>query len=405
MLEALPDIFIVTLAIVAHLTAYIQLRLDQTGQKIFPPQWSGQCLFLLGLSLFLALLMPLYRKRRSLIRVTLLIRACILVLIGLPFGAYLGIEMTLLSFLIVEIFHYCSIRESIIFSLLLTGGLAALQQPVKAWGRILPAGSAHDVVSFLVFILMIILLSAVIRYRCDNQVTQAELNRCLDETTLQLTEANLRLQEYAAISEAEAKANERKRLAREIHDTLAYTLTNLVMMLEAAIDMSSDSGDELAVHLRRARDQAKEGLVSVRDALRALRPAPVAEEGGLIAIYRLVHTFTAATRIQVDLNLGDVPAYFGAEADWTAYRLVQEGITNALRHGKATLIAISFCREHGGVRIRIKDNGKSLTQTPQEGYGLQGMRERVERLEGHLSFGYEAGKGFTISAWLPLKEG
>jgi signal transduction histidine kinase len=407
MLEALPDVLIVAFAMVAHLTAYIQLRLEPVGQVVFPPQWPGQCKFLLAFALLLAMIMPLYRSRHSLIRIIILIRAGILVLIGLPFGAYLGIEMTLLSALVVEIFYYCSMGESIFFSLFLTGAVVALQQPVKAWGVLLPAGSVHDVVSFLVFILMIILLSALVRYRFDNQVTTAELNRCLDETTLQLAEVNLRLQEYAAISEEEAKADERKRLAREMHDTLAYTLTNLVMMLEAAIDMSSDSGDELAVHLKLARDQAKEGLIGVRDALRALRPVQIEAECGLTAIYRLVRTFTAATRIQVDLNLGDVPAYFGVEADWTAYRLVQEGITNALRHGKATLIEISFCRERGGIRIKIKDNGKSLTkvQALQEGYGLMGMRERVERLDGILSFGYEFGKGFTVSAWLPLKEG
>jgi signal transduction histidine kinase len=405
MSEVLRRVLIIGLVIGAHFAAYLQLQMNPLDQAPFPPQWRGQFKFLLALSLLLALSMPLYRKRQSLIRIAILLRSGILVLIGLPFAAYLGIELTLLSALVVETFNYFSFRASLIFSLLLAGMLVTLQQPIRAWGTVLPAGSLHDLVSFSIFILMIILLSAIVRYQFDTQVSAAELNRWLNETTLQLAEANLRLQEYAAISEEEAKAEERKRLAREMHDTLAYTLTNLVMMLEAALDMSGDGGSELTAHLQRARDQAKEGLAGVRSALRALRPVQIEGEGGLTAICRLVRTFTAATRIQVDLNLGDAPSHFGAKTDWAAYRLVQEGITNALRHGKATLIEVSFCRERGGVRIRIKDNGKSLTKTAQAGYGLTGMRERVERLDGNLSFGYETGRGFTLSAWLPLKEG
>jgi signal transduction histidine kinase len=405
MSEALRRLLLIGLTTGAHFAVYLQFQTNPLDQAAFPPQWQGQFEFLLTLSWLLALSMPLYRKRRALIRMAFLLRSGILVLIGLPFATYLEIELILLSALVVETFNYCSLRASLIGSLLLTGIVVALQQPVRAWGTLLPAGSLHDLVSFSVFMIMIILLSAIVRYQFDNQISAAELNRWLNETTLQLAEANLRLQEYAALSEEEAKAEERKRLAREMHDTLAYTLTNLVMMLEAALDMSGDGGSELTAHLQRARDQAKEGLAGVRNALRALRPVQIEKESGLTAICRLVRTFTAATRIQVDLNLGDVPSYFGAKTDWVAYRLVQEGITNALRHGKATLIEISFCRERGGVGISIKDNGKSLTQTAQEGYGLTGMRERVERLGGNLSCGYETGRGFTLAAWLPLQEG
>jgi signal transduction histidine kinase len=404
MSASLSSVFIVIFSTVVHLTAYLQLRLNPIDFQIFPPQWERQIIFLLALSLFFVILMPLYQNRSGLIRLMILVRAGILVLIGWPLGTILEIEMTLLSALVVEIFYYCDLLESIVHSLFLVVAVAALQQPVKAWGMILPGGSVPDVVSFLIFMLMIIALSAFARYQFDIRINSTDVEQQRDESNRKLAEANLRLQEYAAISEEGAKVGERKRMAREIHDTLGYTLTNLVMMLEAAIDMSVHGKGELTEHLKRARDQAKEGLTGVRDAIRALRPMQIEEESGLTAIHRLISTFIAATRIQVNLNLGDAPANFGVEADWTAYRLVQEGITNALRHGKATLIEVAFNREYGGVRIRIKDNGKCLTQNPQEGYGLMGMRERVERLDGDFSFAYESGRGFTVSAWLPLKE-
>jgi signal transduction histidine kinase len=402
MSKTLQNVLIVGFAIVAHLTAYLQQRLNLIDYRTLPPQWPGQFSFLVALSLLLAVITFLYRDRRSLIRVTLLIRAGILILAGLPSGGYPGIAMALLSALVIETFNYCSIPGSMLFTLLLLGVTAALQQiKLKAWGMILPSASVQDTAQYLGFMLMFILCSAIVRYHCDSRLSAAELSRWLDETTSQLADANFRLQEYATNSEAETK----KQLAREIHDSLAHTLTNLVMMLEAAINMSSTGGNTLTQHLKRARDQTKAGLADIRKLVATIRPAPTAKKSGLTAIYRLVHTFTSATRIQVKLNLGDAPAHFGEEADWTAYRLVQEGLTNALRHGKATLIEVSFYRERDGVRIQIKDNGKSLAQTPQAGYGLTGMRERVERLGGNLSFGYETGRGFKVSVWLPLKEG
>src|SRR5690554_7349363 len=116
------------------------------------------------------------------------------------------------------------------------------------------------------------------------------------------------------------------------------------MTLEAAIDLSPGDKTKLKTFLEQARDQAKEGMGEVRNILYATQPIQLKEEKGLTAIYHLTQTFTKATRIKVELNLGDAPLSFGEEADWAIYRLVQEGMTNALRHGKAK-IGRASCRE------------------------------------------------------------
>jgi signal transduction histidine kinase len=403
--EPVLKVLILVLSLVAHLVALFQFHLVHPEKMPFYPKWLGQFHFLLALSMLLAVLMWRFRDKPGRLWMALITRSGILVLIGMPFGGYLGIELTLLGVVIIETLTYGTLWKGIAFSLLLTGVMAGSQQAVVAWGHALPAASPHDQLSLIMYGGLLIVTSAVIRYQLDNQVSSAELNRCLDETTLQLAQANLQLQEYAMLTEQEAKENERKRLAREMHDTLSYTLTNLLMMLEAAIDLSAKGGQGLLTHLERARDQAKAGLAEVRGALQALRPVQMEEESGLVAIYHLVQTFAAATRIHVELNFGDVPLHFGEEADWAAYRLVQEGMTNALRHGKATLIEISMSLKDGGANIRIKDNGQGLNEPVKEGYGLLGMRERIERLGGNLTFENDPKRGFVLSAWIPLKVG
>jgi signal transduction histidine kinase len=207
---------------------------------------------------------------------------------------------------------------------------------------------------------LVLLLAVLLRLTRDRQQPAAEMNHTLHEATLRLAQINMQLQEYAVVAEQEAILSERKRLAREIHDTIAYTLTNLVMMMEAAIDLAGDQVENQRQLLVRAREQAKEGLGEVRQTLQALRPEKLAGTTGLPAIKQLVDTFAKATQINVELNFGDVPLFFGDEADWTAYRVVQEGITNALRHGRAAKIWISFSRIYGGVSIFIRDEGPPL---------------------------------------------
>ncbi|HBG16901.1 MAG TPA: hypothetical protein DDW93_08995, partial [Firmicutes bacterium] len=154
---------------------------------------------------------------------------------------------------------------------------------------------------------LIIILAFFLRLQSENQLTYEELNRSLHNASLKLVKANLELQDYAVMAKQQAEMNERRRLTREIHDTLAYTLTNLVMMLEAALDLTPGDCGVLQKHLQLTRDQALKGLADVRRALQALRPLEMAKVTGLPAITNLVKTFTNATQIKVSLNLGDAP--------------------------------------------------------------------------------------------------
>ncbi len=391
------------ISVVAHFTAYLQFLFIMDKTRL-PAEWQGQFYLLLAISFILSVALFMLPQSAYVFWPNLLVRALILILIGLAFGANLTIESILLGTLILETFANSTLFKSSISIIILNAIFVKMHFPIEAWGRRIPSPSTGDLISFAMVALIITLLSALIRFLVDNKALTTEINQKYNDTTLQLVQANFQLQEYATLVERQAKENERKRLAAEMHDTIAYTFTNLLMMLEVAIALSGGDREELKTHLERVRDVTKGSLDEVRNALRALRPVTMKEDSGLSTIYHLVQTFTESTRIKVDLRLGDAPLHFGEEADWAVYRLVQEGITNALRHGSANLIEITFYREGNGVCIRVKDNGCGLKKEYKEGFGLTGMRERIDKLGGKLDYSSEPGKYFLLSAWIPLKE-
>ena len=176
------------------------------------------------------------------------------------------------------------------------------------------------------------------------------------------------------------------------------------MMVEAAKYLVNPAEKELAKQLHLAHEQASEGLNEVHRALQALRPTQLSQATGMTAIYQLVTTFAKATQIEVQLNMGNAPLDFGEEADLAVYHLVQEGITNALRHGRATQISISFSQMEKMIHILIQDNGIG-SKNIHEGFGLTGMRERIEKLGGRLEISSGIGEGFRLVGVIPIQNG
>lgn len=388
-------------SITAQAVAFVQFRMQFSSLGL-PAKWNAQFTMLLALSLCLGLLLPWCRKPQARWAIFGL-QAVIILIIGLPLGRYLGTELTLIMALILEVYGFAGIWNGLIASAALIVLMLISQGHVVAWGLNTVEPSVHDRFAFGLYAFLVTVLGALISYQRRSQVSNAELNRRLYQATSNLAEANLLLQEHVVRSGQEAEANERKRLAREYHDTLGYTLTNVVMMLEAATDLAAGDRDILLEHLYRARDQAKEGLDEICKSIQTLRAAPSLELTGIPAIQRLVGAFSEATHIDVRLNLDERLGSFGQEIDWAIYRLVQEGITNALRHGLANGITISFFRRSDGLSIWIKDNGIGAGEL-KEGYGLLGMRERLGRLGGTLEVYSRPGDGFLLSAWIPLQD-
>lgn len=240
--------------------------------------------------------------------------------------------------------------------------------------------------------------SRLILFR-ESVIDVQKQNELLENLVVQLSRANTQYQDYAVLADESGREQERRRITRDIHDIVGYTLTNNIMLMETAIDMMRENPLGVPSVIELARTNAEEGLGRIRQALYDLRRKEGAYPVGIRAIHRLVRIFREATGVTVVCEFGNLPMTISEGVDSTLYHLVQEGLINSFRHGKADRITILMWRGDGTISVKIRDNGMGA-QTVVEGIGLKGMRERIERLEGDLSTRSSA-DGFVLSAVIP----
>lgn len=226
----------------------------------------------------------------------------------------------------------------------------------------------------------------------------------------QLNQANDRLRDYAFELERMTEVRERNRLAREIHDTLGHTLTGIIMGSDAGLALFDAAPEEAKKRIQVVAQAARDGLNDVRRSIKALRPDALENTSLAEALETLITNFKAATSAEVFYDQQAGPLTFAQDEEDTLYRVVQESMTNAVRHGHATEIHISLTRRDNLLTIDVRDNGLGGGEEVQEGFGLRHMRERLELLGGSLTFGNRADldgdgeRGFYIVVSLPIRE-
>lgn len=192
---------------------------------------------------------------------------------------------------------------------------------------------------------------------------------------------------------------ERLHLAREVHDVVAHSL--------AMINVQAGVGAHIA---DKRPDQAKEALLAIKEASRValadlratLRVVRSGERSPLPDLDRLPELVDAATSAGFAVDQRGDPGELPTHVSFTAYRIVQESLTNTIRHARdADQVVIEFSRPDSALEVVVTDNG--VTPSVSEGNGLRGMRERVEALGGTLSAGPATTKGFEVRAVLPVR--
>jgi Signal transduction histidine kinase len=214
-----------------------------------------------------------------------------------------------------------------------------------------------------------------------------------------LTASNLRYQEYAQRVKESSAESERKRITRDIHDIVGYTLTNNITMMEAIIDIMHTNPLGVAHLVERARENAQEGLARIRESLYRLRESGVRLPTGFEAVQVLAEVFEEGTGVPVEFEFTNVAWSFPEEIELVFYHIVQESLINAFRHGKATRVAVSLARRPGETILKLCDNGQGAGAF-EEGIGISGMRERMTKIGGSLATSSSA-YGFTVVATLP----
>jgi two-component system NarL family sensor kinase len=201
-----------------------------------------------------------------------------------------------------------------------------------------------------------------------------------------------------------ARAEERARLAREIHDTLAQGLTAIGLDLEGALRHLEDSPEQARARLERALTTTRASLEEARRSVLDLRSMPLAGRPLVDALAALARSFTSETGVRVveHATTGlDLPLRIEAEL----YRIAQEALANVRRHAQATEVKIALRVSPNEVVLTIHDNGVGFApgDVAEESHGLVGMRERAKLLGGRLRVDSHPGKGTKISTRVPLR--
>ena len=387
------------ISIISHLISIILFRLYYTNLEIgyyFLWQFYAFAVvsMILGLMLF-------FIQETSTKVVFIFIHYLLLFLIGYPLGNYIGIELILYSSLIIEISFYLLfpgniVVQSIIFSLFMLS-----QGKVSAWQKNIDRVSIHDLTAAALYSLIVITISLMLKKSSDKCTEKTKRIIHLDSAITQLTDANIGFQSYVKTLEIQTLIEERKRVSREIHDTVGYVLTNIIMMMEAAALLSDDKKIKRNEILSTARDQAQKGLEETRAALRHLRNETIVKTYGINMIEELVSVFQQATGIDIKVEYGNLSGFTNDRIDAIIFRTIQEGMTNAFRHGMATIIRINFWITKINLRVSIHDNGIGSKDIV-DGIGVAGMRERIFDIGGTIDI-RNVDDGFKIDLEIPLE--
>ena len=216
----------------------------------------------------------------------------------------------------------------------------------------------------------------------------------------ELKRLNIQLKGYANIREKMGETKERNRLAREIHDTLGHTLTGISVGLEASKVMVEKNPDATKKQLEILSESAKKGLQDVRRSVDKLKPDALDRYSLKEALDILIVDFQKMTNVTV-LYLCHCPLVnLNADEEDFIYRIVQEGMTNAVRHGHADKIYVSIAQTENDIIIVIEDNGQGCAHI-EPGFGIHHLTERIELLQGKLR--YYGRNGFELIAELPIR--
>ena len=213
-----------------------------------------------------------------------------------------------------------------------------------------------------------------------------------------------------SLASAERKAGmleERQRLAREIHDTLAQGFASIIVHLERAEQLNGVGGATAKGHVDLARSVAREGLEESRRMMAALRPEILERRALPEAVTRFCEEWSRRTGIPSKLEITGTPSPMHPDIELTLLRGVQESLTNVARHSGARTAAVTLSYMEDIIVLDVQDDGKGFVPKPgagdgQSGFGLHGMRERVEALEGSLQVESTPGEGTTISLMMPV---
>jgi two-component system sensor histidine kinase UhpB len=204
-----------------------------------------------------------------------------------------------------------------------------------------------------------------------------------------------------------AQEEERRRLARDLHDEVNQALTAILLRLEALAQETSPERAPELTELKRLVNQAMDELLNLA---RQLRPSALDDHGLLAALETQLKRFSARSGIEARLDTSGDPDALPDVVQTAIYRVTQEALTNVTRHAGATVVELLVAEDDGGIELRVSDDGRGFdpavlphvnSLTPGRGLGLIGMAERARLVGGELDVRSAPGGGTTITLRVP----
>lgn len=245
------------------------------------------------------------------------------------------------------------------------------------------------------------LLFCLLGYVVDRLMTGQRAQRAA------LAQANARLADYATTLEQLTLSRERNRLARELHDTLAHSLSAVAVQLEAVRSLWDADPTVARQMLDRSLQMTRDGLGEARRAIGALRASPLEDLGFVLALKQLSGTQAERAGLSVSVTVSDSVVSLPELTPFVEqglYRIAHEALDNAVRHAGASHLSLSLTAAPAAITLEIADNGSGFDPdgpAPDGRFGLQGMRERAELIGADFTIESEPGSGTTVRVTIP----
>jgi signal transduction histidine kinase len=268
----------------------------------------------------------------------------------------------------------------------LIGARSGLWVPLLVRGRAIGVLAAHDK------------LGSDVRFS-DTDLRLAETFATRGALAVDLSE---RIASDSLRRVVEAQELERRRLARELHDETGQALTSILLGLKSLEEKVDDAGARAAA--AELRELVVATLQDVRRLAVELRPSALDDFGLVAALERLTTLFSEQTGISIDFEAALAGERLPQEVETALYRIVQESLTNVVKHARARRVSILLARKDGAIKAVIEDDGQGFDPAEEatEGFGLVGMRERLALLGGRLEIESSDDAGTTVAAEVPV---
>jgi signal transduction histidine kinase len=261
-----------------------------------------------------------------------------------------------------------------------------------------------DISMLMPFILFLVVQSSTvtgIQFFVKKYLAARDTSAHLNMVATKMLLLNHKLQELVKDRGEESVRQDRLRFTKDLHDGCGYAFTNIIAVADAAVSHGKIETAQVQEIFQRIHRLAAEGLRETRTILHMIREIQEPYTKSIDTVYQLKMIFEEVTNIKISIEWGNIKPDYGTVVNQIIMRIVQEALTNSIRHGQASRIVIQFWEADGQLSMTVTDNGLGSSEIV-KGIGLAGMEERLDSVGGILTISSPEEGGFRVKVAIPV---